>query len=673
MPPKVNSSAHSTQSAWAVAQRLLNRKLAVVPCRPNSKVPCVGGFADKPLSRDELKRHLHDTDSNIALALHHTDLIDIECDTPAAEKKVQDWFDGDVPDTPTFKSSRGLHRLFKRPKGLPPISTVTLDGVECRIGSGNKATLSLIPPSIADGVQREWLPGLSIFDIEPAELPAETVKRLQSSGGKKRGGSQAQTAAEVLLGIASDAELWHTPDAVAFATLQCDDHREHWPIRSRQFKEWIGREFYRRTHGVPGSQTINDVLNVLEAKAKFEGTSQPVFVRVAGHDDGCIYIDLADDKWRAIRVSKSGWKIVDDPPVRFRRHRAMKPLPAPQRGGSVADLRRFINATDKQWPLVLGWLAAALRPVGPYAILELYGEQGSAKSTAARVLRAFIDPNTAPIRSSPRDERDLMIAASNGWVVNLDNLSHVTPDISDALCRLAMGNGFATRALYEDAEESIFVASRPIILNGIEEVGTRSDLLDRCVVVELPRIEPGNRRAEDVFWQEFDEARPGILGALLDAVSAAIRNLPNVQRSDTPWPRMADFAQWATAAEEALGLPVGAFLKAYNHNRKSANDVALESTPIVPALAALLKRSKGRFEGTATELLDALSMGQDTRPKGWPRSAKTLSGILQRLAPNLRADGYGIEKEHFGSGNAKRKGWTITAPAKQPRSSHKAR
>ncbi len=108
------------------------------------------------------------------------------------------------------------------------------------------------------------------------------------------------------------------------------------------------------------------------------------------------------------------------------------------------------------------------------------------------MLRALVDPNAAAIRSEPRDTRDLIIAATNGWVVALDNLSHVSPSLSDDLCRLATGGGFATRELYTDGEETIFDAQRPIILNGIEEVATRGDLLSRTIVVRLRTLPRGS-------------------------------------------------------------------------------------------------------------------------------------------------------------------------------------
>ncbi len=189
--------------------------------------------------------------------------------------------------------------------------------------------------------------------------------------------------------------------------------------------------------------------------------------------------------------------------------------------GRVDELRRFINVPDGDWPLIVAWQAAAMRPRGPYPVLCLHGEQGSAKSTTARVVRELIDPNAAPLRCEPKEPRNLMIAANNGLVVALDNISHLPPWLSDALCRLATGGGFSTRTLYENDEETIFDAQRPVILTGIEEIVTRSDLLDRSLLINLQPIDESRRRPEANFWRDFDDAKPRAFGAMLEVISTA--------------------------------------------------------------------------------------------------------------------------------------------------------
>ena len=464
------------------------------------------------------------------------------------------------------------------------------------------------------------------------------------------GGKRSQ--ATMLLDLVDDVEFFHTADDVAYARIERDGHHEVWPLGSKSLRAWLSRRFHQVYGRAAGGQALRDALDVLLGRALFEGPECPVFVRVAG-DGNDIYLDLGDPLWRAVRIMASGWEIVADPPVRFRRPKGLLRLSPPVRGGKVDQLRRFVNVRDddqdNQWRLFIGCLVAAFRPNGPYPILALNGEHGSAKSTTAKIHRRLIDPNKSVTRAAPRDERDLAIAATNGAVISLDNLSTVTDWLSDTLCRVSTGLGFSTRTLYENDEETLFDACRPIVINGIGVLGTRSDLLDRTIELELPRIPDDRRQDEAQFWTAFDREQPAILGALLDAVSGAIGQLDAVKLERAP--RMADFARWVVAAEPALGWPAGSFLKAYTGNRDAIHEIALDAAVIVPPMRTLLE--SGEFVGTATELLDRLAgiVGESaTRRKGWPGNATSLSRELARIAPNLRSVGIEVEKRRESHG-----------------------
>jgi len=384
---------------------------------------------------------------------------------------------------------------------------------------------------------------------------------------------------------------------------------------------------------------LGDALGMLEAEALFEGEERPVFIRVAGIEDST-YIDLCDPDWRAIQVTKSGWEVVNEYPVYFRRVAGGAALPLPTRKGGLEELRRFVNlGSDDDYRLLVGWLLTSLRPPGqPYPLLILHGEQGSAKSTLARIARALVDPNEAPLRREPREPRDLIVAARNGWVVAFDNVSRLSQELSDDLARLATGSGFGARTLYTDLEETIVHVARPAILNGIEDFVTRGDLLDRSVILNLRPVE--RYRDEQVFWGEFEEARPAILGALLDAVATALARL-----GETPAPnsRMADFARWVTAAEPALDCGEGDFMRTYRENRAGAVLLVLEASNIAGAVQTLAETG---FEGTASELLRRLGDLVDDdvkRERSWPKQAHVLAGRLRRIAPALRRVGVSVE------------------------------
>ena len=220
----------------------------------------------------------------------------------------------------------------------------------------------------------------------------------------------------------------------------------------------------------------------------------------------------------------------------------------------------------------------------------------------------------------PREDRDLFIAANNGHVLAFDNVSGLPAWISDTLCRLATGGGFAVRQLYTDQDEVLFDAARPVILNGIEDIVTRPDLADRAIFLTLEAIPEERRRPEKELWAEFNAARPQLLGTMLDAVSHGLKMLPDTQLDSLP--RMADFALWATACETAV-WPPGTFGAAYVGNRDEAVDSIIEADPVGCAIRSLIG-TRTEWTGTASDLLGALDeeVGEKVRKsKAWPSSA----------------------------------------------------
>lgn len=500
------------------------------------------------------------------------------------------------------------------------------------------------------------MPDVSLNGREAGGASPEQEIGAAGGGGRP---ARGPTQSEMLIGYAGQAELFHAPDGECYATVEVEGHRENWPLKGVRFGQWLLKRFYGETGKAPGAQALTDARSTIAARATFEGPERPVYVRVAKHEGG-VYLDLCNEGWEAVEITASGWRVVSGQvlPVRFVRKGNAAPLPRPQGGGTVETLRPLLNVRDEDdFRLVGAWLIGALNPDGPYPVLVLQGEQGSAKSTTVRVLRSLVDPAFEALRSPPRDERDLAIAASGNWTPALDNLSGVRPWLSDALCRLATGGGFATRELYSDDREVIFSQKRPVILNGIDALASAGDLRDRGLIVELPPIPPENKRTERDFYRELDGARPRVLGALLDAVSAALRNLDRVQLKELP--RMADFAVWVAAAEEALPWEPGAFMDAYTGNRSEANELALDDEPVAVAIRRLLA-TRDEWSGTSTELLAKLAELTDEavrRSKAWPGAPNALSNRLKRISPSLRDAG--IEYEENTEGHSRRKTKTL--------------
>jgi len=458
-------------------------------------------------------------------------------------------------------------------------------------------------------------------------------------------------ARDALLQLCADAgdHFFHDNENRAFVLVREQGIARTLRIKSRQYELLLGRRYYRITgSGLPTSAKT-EAISTLEGLAIYDGSEEPVFVRL-GEYGGKVVLDLCDDRWQVVVIDKNGWEVVPESPIRFRRTRGMLPLPAPARGGSINDLRSFINVrSESDFVLICAFILVCFNPQGPFIILLANGEAGSAKSTLCRLARAVIDPNKAPLRSEPKDNRDLAIAANNAWMTGLDNMSQVSERLSNALCRLATGGGFATRELYTDEDEVIFDAKRPVMINGIGDIADRSDLLDRAIRVTLSPIPENQRRTEKEIWEAFKERQPFILGAFLDAVSVALRDQASVKL--TKLPRMADGASWVVAAERACPWAPGMFLAVFDDQRRAADEFVIEASPLAAAVRNCLEHH-GNIEGTATQVLQLLSADTDEsvlKDPAWPKRAPEFGTRLREVAPNLRRIGIEVQFDRSGT------------------------
>ncbi|MFL5279985.1 MAG: hypothetical protein ACJ8AW_03065, partial [Rhodopila sp.] len=482
------------------------------------------------------------------------------------------------------------------------------------------------------------------------------LERSRSSGGP------GVDPSEVLLGIVGGFSGFRTDSDVVFFDVDVDDHRETLRAHSNRLVSRVRALYFGCTGGRSVStDAVKTAIDTIAARVEWTGPSRPVFYRIGADDAGNLYLDLHRDDWSYVKITPDGWQVCQRPalgriapedapaldmPVRFLHSRNALPLPIPQHGGSIDALRKFLTQREDHFEdeitftLVVGWLVGALHPRGPYPGLGLGGAPGSGKTTMLRLARRLIDPNRAIARSVPRNERDLAIAASRSFIQSADNLSNISHELSDAMCRLSTGGGLATRTLYSDDEETVFDNCRPIILTAIAEVVTRPDLADRFISLILPARESANRRPDAAIEEDFQAAWPFILGALLTAASAGLRRLPDMPVPED-LPRMAGFAQWVTACEPGLGWEPGTFLRAYHENIKAVANTVMEADPIAFAIvkwAAGFPKDQPSWTGTAEEALakiNAVAGHAAQSSKNWPRSARGLVNRLRTLAPFL--------------------------------------
>ena len=266
----------------------------------------------------------------------------------------------------------------------------------------------------------------------------------------------------------------------------------------------------------------------------------------------------------------------------------MLPLPVP-RGGSIEALQSFLNLSNQNdFVLVVAWLLVS---VDRAVLIRSSRSPPAHRAKRLSKPQALVDPNVAVVIVFPRDERELMIAANNGYVLAFDNLSGLPSWLSEALCRLASGGSFAVRQLYTDDEEVLF-APYPLEWDrGYRwplRFGRPRDFADlgadwRGTPSFRDRALAGIRTCE-----ARDPGRPAGCGGTRFK-SCGFRS-PRL-------PRMADFALWATACETGV-WPAGTFTRAYAVNRKAAIEGIVDADPIAACVREFMSE-RSSWTGSA--------------------------------------------------------------------------
>ena len=470
-------------------------------------------------------------------------------------------------------------------------------------------------------------------DALAAQLDTEPEVN-QDKVAESEGGS---AASKLVALVRQRCELIHDEGRNAYALIENSGHRETLALWSKQFREWIGHLFYRETAKVAPTKAVDDAITTLTGQAIYDGKQEQVFVRVAQHGDS-YWIDLGDDRWRAVQVTQYGWEVVSHPPVIFRRSNQAAALPEPVAGGDIGELVSMVNIDSDVLPLIVTWMVECFRPNTSFPILEIGGEQGSAKSTTQKRLRALIDPNNVSLRNAPERNRDLLIGAAQNWVVSYNNVSRIPKLMQDDYCSLSTGGGIAWRQLYSDMDEVVQEIQRPVVLNGIAPLATNHDMVDRTVRITLPTIPDEAKRSDPDLDREFEQAAPRLFGALLTVFSQALAELPRVHLERPP--RMMDFALLGEAVCKVMHWPES-FAAIYARVRREAVEVGLAESPFIEALRQYIARSD-EYEGTPSDLLSRLEKPQHIG-SAWPSSGQCAGNVLHRHAVALRQVGIQVE------------------------------
>jgi hypothetical protein len=472
-------------------------------------------------------------------------------------------------------------------------------------------------------------PGPDEPDLDDPLTPADIVGHPQDIRPAGDGRTGGETQATRLVALAQ----------AHFRLVQGDDGRLYatghdGPPIARAFRAKDGLRsklsslYFDIHHQAPGGAALTDALTVLEGQAE-RVEPEPVALRVAVTGPQSVILDLGRPDGRCVAVGPGGWAITDRSPVLFRRSSLTSPLPEPARAGSLDPLAELLNVDQARFRLIVAWLVASLMPEIPHPILALVGEQGTAKTTAARLVVCLVDDSAAPIRTPPREMRSWAAGAAASWIVCIDNVSSIPAWFSDTLCKAVTGDGIVERALHTDDDLNVLTFRRCIALTAIDAGRLAGDLAERLLSIELDVIPPERRRPDAEIAALYATARPAVLGSLLDLTAEALGALPGVRLDELP--RMADFARVLAAIDAVRGWST---LADYTAAAAAASQAVLDGDPVADAVLALMAQ-QAVWSGTAGELLARLS--PEHRPPGWPRTPQAISGALKRMAPALRA------------------------------------
>ena len=333
--------------------------------------------------------------------------------------------------------------------------------------------------------------------------------------------------------------------------------------------------------------------------------------------------------------------MLSNPPVTFFRTETLREIPEPKTPGDINLLWNHVNIKEEDRLLLLSWLVKCFRRNASDTLLELTGEQCSGKSITHSFIRDLIDPNKVNLRTAPENTENLFVSAMHSLIFSIENASILKDQLQDGLCILATGGGYAKRTLWTSTDETAVNLRRPVMINGINPVVSRPDLLDRSLCLDIPQLK--KRKTDESLVEDFNKDRPQILAGLLDLLSNVLQRLPSIKINPFSLPRMSDFAYCGEAVYQIHGKASGEFLKDFKENRNKGVQRILESSPVGGALISFIDKYPFGHDGTIKELLNKLEEFKSEGERNWVKSAKGLGDVLRRLNPAFKQIEISIE------------------------------
>jgi energy-coupling factor transporter ATP-binding protein EcfA2 len=500
---------------------------------------------------------------------------------------------------------------------------------------------------------------LSEWNLTASNILRDSGNTQSSQKGKAKDEDEGDTDPRKAVKIAIDivktrADLFHSqaPDSEDYASIPSKNGvmTTH-TLDSREFKSWVVGEYYRETgDGLTGEQ-INSVLATIHAIAAHDSPELPVSEKRIAEHNGRYYLYLADEAQTVIEYSAVGWSVCENSPVKFVFDKYKAPLPIPSKNGSIDKLWKLTRIKDTpESPdrlMIVSALVKGLVPGGSDLILAISGYAGSGKTTTAKYLRALIDPFTKGkvLSKLPENSDNIAIHCMKRRIFAIDNISHITSEQSDFLCNVTNvdSGGTSKREHHTNSSEIIHDIQNLVIITSIGNVVTKPDLLERSIVIDLPRLTSDDRESEAELAEIFDRHHGEILGGLLDITVAALH-----YRDTNKCPkfnRLTEFAHLGVGVEAKLNYPIGSIEKRFADNANIANEIAIDASPVASTLRSWILEHGEVWTGTMSDLLNVLKThAKKSELAGTlPKTANSLGGELKKCESALFESGVIIE------------------------------
>jgi hypothetical protein len=464
--------------------------------------------------------------------------------------------------------------------------------------------------------------------------------------------------------LAADIELWRSPDRDVFLTVSNPDGARRMPVRSIEAERLI-RQLHAAAHplilyGPDGTATTeqppvvtDNTVKAVQATLESMASRAPVRTpraRVA-EDDGAWWFDLGDATNATVRMTAEGSRIVHRCSAPLIRPPGMLATPRPRRSdtvaGEVAELFGFYDSDD--FMTLICALLDAMRPGGSHIVLIVWGDDGAGKSALCRFIRSVVDPHEAGLEALPQTERDLAVAADSCRMLAFDNVSVLTPQQADWICRLSTGFVFRVKKLYKDRDISCFTWCGPVVLNGIPSLVARSDLASRVFLLRVGRPTHGYI-PERELERKLARLRPGLLALVLDGVVVGLKHI-NGSRSRLP--RLADAAAFCMAAAPAFGWTEDQVGGLFQRKHAEAMREVANNDPVAAAVIDWLAGKEvqrwpaddvveSQRMGTLGKLHSELTSHASVYAREWPKLPNEVRTALRRVEGALAAAGVRI-------------------------------